>query len=117
AALHGDYNARIAVAESLVDERNQLAKAILLKLLNDRNKRVVKAAVSSLNKYGLNKTEDTLVRQRLFDLAEEEAYFINAIHDSDYAAYYGTYVDRDKMVRLKAAKEIGNKFKGSMSIG
>jgi len=117
AAFKGDFNVRVAVAETLADERNQLAKAILLKLLNDKNKRVVQAAVSSLNKHGLNSTEDTLVGQSLFDLAEEEAYFINAIHDSDYTAFYGAYVDRDKMVTLKAAKEFGNKFKGSMSIG
>lgn len=117
AALHGDFNVRIAVAESFADERNQAAKSILLMLLNDGNKRVVQSAVSSLNQLGLTSTENEVVRQRLFELAEEEAYFINAIHNSDYAAFYGTYVDRDKMVTLKAAKEFGNKFKGSMSIG
>jgi len=110
----GDYHARSAVASELAKLKHPDQKKLLFSLLADGNQEVVANAVASLNTLALSKQENSWIKSRLFEMAEEEAHFMNTLKDSDFIKVTGAYVDRSQMVRLKAVKAAGNKIRGAL---
>ena len=113
-----DYKFRTEIVSALKQSPTDEAREMLVDALNDYNFNVVKEAANSLFAIGISDAQLLeRVKATFLRWEKEEKRIKDNWENSSYTKFKDKYIDKDSMVRLKDAKTLMNKFKGSMSIG